>query len=277
MSKLIKFVNKFYMKKFLFLFQQFIKCSLIYFIAFIWLRFFLNELWQILLSSFIITFVIELGSILFSKKKSNSSYLKFKEKEDADDMYFSLVNSDYINFLFSLFSTRFNKIEKKKEYLKIKSEKNLIVFPVSTLDTITAPFIVNIIKKIKNTQFDKLMILCYDYDNSCNAVLQSYNKEIFLLNRYESYSYLYKEFDFYPEITHKFYKQEKHTLKELIAYSLNKSRAKGYLISAVILFITSFFVQINLYYCMIATILLLLALISYINPKYNKKTIKNFF
>lgn len=278
MSKLIKNVNKFYMKKFLYLFQQFIKCSLIFFIAFIWLRFFLKELWQILLSAFIITLVIEIGTFLLTRKKNNSSYLKLKEKEDADDMYFSLINSNYIDFLFNLFSTRFGKIEKKKEYIKIKSEQeNLIVYPMPSLDTINAPAIVNIMKKFKNVHFDKLMIICYDYDASCNAILQSYNKEIFLLNRYECYSSIYKEFDFYPMITHKFYKKGKQTFKDLLAYSLNKSRAKGYLISATIIFITSFFVQINLYYCIIATILLLLALISYINPKYNKKTAKNFF
>ena len=115
--------------------------------------------------------------------------------------------------------------------------------------------------------------MCYEYDKNLLAFIKNFNQHIILIDRFECYS-LYKEYEFFPEITEIYKKEAKPTFKDLLSIAFNRSRTKGYLFSAIILFITSFFVKINLYYCIISSILLLFALISYINPKYNKKSIK---
>ena len=267
------------MKKLLYISQHLLKCTLIFFIAFIWLKFCIDKGWLTILLSIAITLSIELVSILLSRKKNAISSLKLIEKEKAEDMYFSLINSNAIDFLYNLFKTRFQLAEKKKNYIKIKkeNEENYIVYPVLSLDILNASQIANIMKGLNKENFSKLILICFDYDSNCDSLLKSYNKEIIILNKFETYATIFKEFDYYPQITHKFYKNTKQTFKQLIAFSLNKSRSKGYIISAIILFITSFFVKLNLYYCIIASVLLILALVSYINPQFNQKQKTNLF
>ena len=60
-------------------------------------------------------------------------------------------------------------------------------------------------------------------------------------------------------------------LKDFVSYSFNKNRTKGYLFSAFVLILSSLFVRATIYYCIIASILVVFAFVSQFNPYFNKK------
>ena len=262
------------MKKLLLLFQVLLKCGLIFLIAFIWLRYFLHSLWLSFIIATALTIIVELASCLYMRKNKNKMNLKIKEREDAENMFFSLISvNNGIEFFEKLAQTRHSIVIRKKDYLIIKTneKEKVLLYPFLKLDALTPQNIVNIKKISQKEQPDKIIISCYDYTKDCPIFIKNFNDSILLLNKDETYAFLFKEYQYFPEITMQYKKTSNLSLKDLIAYSFNRSRTKGYIFSAIILFITSFFVHINIYYCIIATILLLFALISYINPKYNKR------
>jgi hypothetical protein len=260
------------MKKILYLFQILLKFSLIFFIVFIWLKFLLSSLWVAIVLSLAITIIVELVLTLFSKKKNGKKALKLKEKENAENMFLSLVASDdSIDFFERLAKTRHKVVVRKKDYILITNQQETLFFPFIKMQNLSLNDIAIIVKLCKSESVKKCVILCYDFDKNCLAFTKNFDEKIIILDRFDTFS-LYKEYDFYPEITMEYKKEAKLSIKDLIAYSFNKSRTKGYVLSAIFLFLTSFFVNLNIYYCITASILLLFALISFINPKFNNKT-----
>ena len=119
---------------------------------------------------------------------------------------------------------------------------------------------------------NKLVILCNDYDKVLPGFVKNFNQEIIILDKYQTYLSLYKEYDYYPAIIER--QKTKNSYKQYLAVAFNRSKTKGYLFAAVILVLSSFFVKFNIYYYIISSLLLIFALISFINPIYNKKIIK---
>ena len=216
-------------------FQIFFKFLMIFFISFIWVRYFVKSLWQSILISLAITIIIDIISRIFTKKKNAHILLKSKEREKAENCFFSLcMDENNLEFLFKLASSR--------HCCKKLSKCILILHPESK---IMASFVKN-----------------FDID-------------VQLLDQYDAYQKLYKIYDVYPEIKYSYKKDKKLALKDLAMYSLNRARAKGYFFSALILVFSSFFVRANLYYAIVASLLVILALISLYDPfsknKINKE------
>ena len=61
------------------------------------------------------------------------------------------------------------------------------------------------------------------------------------------------------------------TFKDFVAFSFNKKRAKGYLLSAFLLAFSAIFVRTTIYYTIVATLLVVFAIISQFNTTFNIK------
>ena len=190
-------------------------------------------------------------------------------------MFLSLLtDNNYMKFYEEMLKTRYNNISTKKHYILInKNQSTTIVYPFLKIKKLSADDVLEIIKILNKEKYDRLTILCNEYDKETPVFLRNFNQDVMLLDKFESYS-LYKEYDFFPQITNEYKKEAKLTFKDLLSFAFNRTRSKGYVLSAIFLFITSFFVEMNIYYCVVSSILLILALVSYINPKYNKKIVK---
>lgn len=211
---------------------------------------------------------------MIKRRNNNKLNLKIKEREDAENMFFSLISDNNgVDFFEKLAKTRHNFVLRKKDYIIVMNneKERILLYPFLKLNALAPQDIINIYKISHREKCNKVIISCYDYAKECPIFIKNFESKLLLLNKDESYALLFKEYQFFPEITNQYKKTSNLSFKDLIAYSFNRSRTKGYVFSAIILFITSFFVHINIYYCSIATLLLLFALISYINPKYNKK------
>ena len=106
------------MRKLLIILQIFIKCSLIFLICFIWLRFILDSLWLAIILSFAITLTIELITVMFKRSKGIKNSLKAKEKEDAENMFYSLLHDkNKVDFFYNLAKARHQNVSKNKSYV----------------------------------------------------------------------------------------------------------------------------------------------------------------
>lgn len=261
------------MKKFLYILQLFLKFSLIFFISFIWLRYALKSFWIAFGISFLISAFFMLVIFFIKRKNVSKTNLKLNEQEDAENIFLSLsVSQNPTTFFFDLAKSRHKEVLKKKNYIIIKSsdKTNILLYPYIKYNKITKNDLIQIINKIKNEQIDRLIITCFDYEKDVLRFSTNFDIDIKLLDQFESFAYLYKEYNFFPEIVLKNKKEAKRSFKDLIAFSFNKTRTKGYIFASFVLFITSFFVKLNIYYCIISTLLLMFAFISFFNPKFNK-------
>ena len=79
-------------------FQIFFKFLMIFFISFIWVRYFVKSLWQSVLISLAITIFIDIISRIFTKKKNAHILLKSKEREKAENC-FGYLRTKLVRFL----------------------------------------------------------------------------------------------------------------------------------------------------------------------------------
>jgi len=254
------------MKKILFILQIILKIFIIFFLVFIWTRYFIRSLWICLLISAVTSGLIYLFLHFLSNKKNSASNLKIKEKEEAENIFLSLATKgENLNFFYTLAKTRYPSVEKKSKYILINNSEKIksIIFPCLKFSQLTNDDIVQITSIVKKENPSKVIIVCGEISPDTINFANNFDMQILLLDKYSSYKALYKEFDFFPEISFEYKKDKARTFKEIIKFAFSKDKAKGYLLSAFVLLLSSFFVRINLYYCIVSSILLVFALICY--------------
>lgn len=256
--------------------QSVLRIVLIFFLTFIWARYFLREFWLALVVSGLITLVFDLSIRFLTKKKSVKTSLKIKEQEDAENMFLSLATSPKpLDFFFELAKKENPAAEKKARFILLKNrERKVMLYPFLSMNELTKDDIAKIVTIAQKEKADKIVIPSGEISKDAYAFSKSLGKEILLLDKFATYAELYKFYDYFPEITLTYQKSKKLALKEIFAYSFNKSRTKGYFLSAIILFISTLFIRMNLYYCIMASLLILFAIISYFNPYFNIKQSK---
>ncbi len=265
------------MRKINLIFQEILKFTLIYLFCFVWIRYFIKKLWLSVLLTFILTSLIYLIIFCVQRNKQNKTGLKMKEKEDAENMFLSLAcQTDPMDFFVKLASKKHKNITKHKKYIVInhveEKVKTLLYVDVS-FEGMTISRFMSIYNSVKKEKATKIVICCKEItDKGLSAFCQNFNEKFLILDTYATYEKLYKFYDCFPEITHQYKKEKKLAFKDFVAYSFNKKRTKGYLFSAIILIMSSLFIRMTIYYCVVASILVIFALISQFNPYFNVKT-----
>lgn len=256
-------------------FQIFFKIFLIFFITFIWIRYFVRSLWLAVVISIAITAVIDLLTRFISKKRQTSASLKKSEREDAENMFLSLsLEKAPLDFFYKLASSRHSS-EKHDECILIKHpESRIVLFPFTTFSALASDDIVKVIAKTAHLHPTKIVVTCFAISKEAASFAKNFDCEIVILDQYETYQKLYKPYSIFPKISVRYKKDKRLAFKDLAMFSLNRTRAKGYFFSALILVLSSFFVRARLYYCIVASILVVLALVSIYDP-FSKSSPKN--
>ena len=265
------------MRKLNLFFQEVVKFLLWYLLFYVWIRYFVRDFWLAILLSLLSGGAVYASLFLIRLKKQNKTGLKLKEKEDAENMFLSLAcEGNPMDFFVKLASKKHPDITKHKNYLVInhtqEKVKTVLYIDLSFVGLNSARFM-EIYGKVKKEMATKIVICCKEIvERGLLSFCQNFEEKFVILDEYETYQKLYKFYDYFPKITHK-YQAEKHlTFKDFVAYSFNKKRAKGYLLSALVLLISSLFVRMSIYYCIIASLLVIFAIISQFNSHYNPKT-----
>lgn len=241
------------------------KLFLIFLAVFVWIRYFVKSLISSIIISAVITFIIDIVTRLVFKRKEIKLSQKIKEKEDAENMFLSLATTqDYLSFF-----KKFGKDDciKHKDYISfIENSKKTILYPFLSFSSLSINDVAQIMKKVQKSKPQKIIIVAGEISKECFQFIKIFDEEIELLDKYQTYSKLYKPANIYPEITRKVKKNKKLTIKELLAHSFNRARCKGYILSAFALLFCSLFVKATLYYTIVTSLLLIFAIISYTNP-----------
>lgn len=255
------------------------KNTLVFFIAFIWIRFYIKTLYLSLFLSVIITLLFGLVITLKNQKNLNTKKLTCEENKQI-----SICTNE---FLFSNHFTNlnfFNKLANKKhtstiinEFILIKNNGfKIALFPYYETRILTIDTATNIYIKCKELAVDKLVITCKNTNQEAlNFAKQLKNIKLLILEEKQAYFKLLKTYETYPKITNKLIQEDKLTLKQILMLAFNRKKTKGYLFSGVILFFASFVIKYNIYYIVFSSLLFIMALFSYSNAIFNKKMPEN--
>ena len=270
-------VNKYYMKKFKFLktFDALFRIFIIFLACFVWCRYFIENLWISLVVTVIITLFIDFGLNFIKSKKQKKKNI-FEEENTKIQQYintFIFSEPSYnVDFFYDLAKTK-HQAQKKSEYIEIiNSSKKIILYPCFLYRDLNTDDLVHIYNKKKKDTPQRLIICTNTLDNNAEKLAEKLPIEIYILDGNQTYEKLLNKYNHFPCQT-KLKNENKVKFKDLLSYALNKKRTKGYLIASVILLISSVFVSFKIYYLIMSSLLLILALVSFSNPKYNK--IKN--
>lgn len=259
------------------IFQELLKFSFIFLLCFVWLRYIFKKLWLASLLSILISAAVWLTIWLFKQKKSKLKGLKLKEKEDAENMFLSLACANSpMDFFEKLAQKKHQNVTKHKKYIVITHEKEkvktLLYFSPS-FDGLNVAKFMEIYGQIKKEKASKIVICCKCVaDKQVFSFIENFDEKFLIFDEYMTYQKLYKFYDCYPEMTHKYKKEKRLVFKDFLAYSFNKKRTKGYLFSALILILSGLFVRASIYYCIIASLLVVSAIICQFNPYFNPKS-----
>jgi len=241
-------------------------------LSFIWCRYYINSIYATLTISIIFSFVLDIILNFISKKREGKQNLKNEEIKKAENYSNKFIFSQpnyAINFYFNLAQKRHNAKKLKNGVLIEHKDTKILIYPYYRITNFNSENFVDSYNYAKKNKANKLIICANEFEKNIEKLASSLDINVVFLNKYDAYKKLMKEYNYFPEELS--LKEIKTTFKSLIEHGLNKKRMKGYLISAFILIFSSFIVKFNIYYLIMSSILIILALFSYFNPKFNKK------
>ncbi len=249
-------------------------------IAFVWIRYFVGELWICLLCSIICVAVIETCLYLINTKRHRAKNTKKSEQKTIDDIATTFLFSDdkeNLTFFHKLASKKHSATQKSKYIVINNPNKKVILLPFFTYNNFSCDNLLYCLNIIRKDNPKKLVICSTQIDPQAQRLARHFQEfEIVLLDKFDTYHKLLSYYDCYPEIKHTL-KTTPPSKRELLRMSLNKKRAKGYFLSSVVLLLSSFIVRSNIYYVIFSSILLILSLVSYSNPKFNPPSSESIF
>lgn len=264
------------MKVFLKALKFLIKFALVFMIFFIWLRYALGSDLQAALIGLPCTFILIALINLLTKNKKEALSLKSKEEEEARLMFDNLIQNKNYDFFFQLAKSRHkNTIKKRICTIIDNAEGKIMIYPYLKMKPLDKDSTLAISISANKQKVAKVVICAQKIESDVESFCKNLAVDIVLLDQYECYQYLFKEYEFYPQQAAEPSSSESK-FKQILSYAFNRSRTKGYVLSAALLLAISFFIQQNLYYCIVATLLLLFALVSMLNS-CGKTKVKTIF
>lgn len=247
----------------------------VFIVSFLWVRFYQHNPVLILLYSSLITSLIYSAIHLIIKHKQIKN--KSIKKEDL-----AIANLSHL----LLFSTNQECIKIFENSLKLRNLEytkttkyilfnNNMLIPFYSKTKVDDNDILQIFLKAKQLKIKaKLIIICAKNftEDAKNFIKTMSQQEFLLLDERQTFNTFFKPINY--QIETKSQQKNKQKFKDkvnnLVNIAFNKSRFKGYLTSAIILLIASYFMRYNIYYLVFSSLLMILALFSYFNKPFNK-------
>lgn len=248
------------------------KYFIIFAISVLWLNFYLANLVVVIILSTIIS--ITLGKVvsIIKKKKTIIAENSLKEQDHIKNISFQLLLTDHekiINFYNILFKANHNVCLVKNQALLI--DDKYIFIPAYSSQTISIDMVAEYYKQYKENQQIIIAGISFSGD-AINLSNKIRNTKINLLNEQSTYK-LFKKYDFYPDFKISQTVKEKFKLKNLKDIAFTKSNSKQYLYSAIIILITSLFINYSVYYLIFASLLFIFSAICHFKPQNEPSSI----
>lgn len=251
----------------------FFRLLLIFLISFIWLRYITRDFKLSVAVSIFLTLAIDFTIKFFGDKKKRKGIARQKEKLEIESYINSFIFNDdaySVNFFHQLASKRHSAIKNRRFVTITHPDSKIILFPFFLYRPFDADDLIFVYNNLKSQNFSKLIICTNKINSDVFKLCKKINSNIILLDGEQTYIKLLLEYNCYPDKCLQTEDLNKFTWNDLLTYALNKKRTKGYFFSSLILLFSSFLVSYNIYYVVMSSLLLILALISFTNPRFNK-------
>lgn len=256
------------MKKIKDIFKIILESLLIFCIFYIWLDFYLKNNLYATLISLAMTGLLEGILQGIRIKKNGESFLKEKEKIDAQKTFISLAKrGDFMLFFKRLFSSKFNQVNIYDNIIQVEKQgEKIVIIPFIKFKSVCIDDVLSLYHKANKLTPNKIIILCGDIENNVTNFIKNMQPPLIILDQYQTYISIYKEFDFFPEMDKE--TPVNPTFKNTLSKFFNPSHARGFIFSALFLLVGSFFTKMNLYYLICTSLLMIFGLISLCNKKH---------
>lgn len=249
--------------------------------TFLWVRYHEHNTLLILLYSSVITIIFCLTLCLFLKIKNKKKSLTAKHARQIELLAQKLIfatQSDVIKIFEHALKKRDISYTKTTKYLAF--DQNLIV-PIFYKTKVDENSLLEVLLSLKTKKVSaKLVCICAcDFDSTAKTLASKFTHyNILLYDKKQTYTVFFKPVKYEVEniVTKKQKTPFKQKIIALTNVAFNKKRFKGYMLSAIVLLIASYFMRYSLYYLISSSILVLFALFSYFNKPFNVAE-KNLF
>ena len=252
--------------------DAFFRLFIIFLVAFVWIRYFIDSFWISLVISILTTFAIDIIFAYIKNKKQNKLNIKKEKKKKIDGYMNSFIYCDKkycIDFFYKLCSKNYNTIKKSKYLIISHPETNIILYPIFLYRPLNIDDVIECYNSVKKEKPKRIVICTNSYDSNVLKFSLSLGIETLLLDKQQTYISLLEKYDIYPKIT-KINNSNKITFKQILLSALDKKRAKAYFVSALFLLFSSLFVYYKIYYLIFSTLLLIMCLLCLFSFKFNK-------
>ena len=264
-------------------FNLLFRIFIIFLICFVWIRYFVKNLSMALVYTSLLTISIEILIHFLLQRKNKKNELKKEEEKLAEKISSNFIydSKKAIKYFSSLCKINYSvKTYSKFLVLSGKEEKSnlTILYPLYSYNNLSAQDLVNILQKTEKFSPNKIVVCTYKIGADAKSFVSKIkDTKIVLLDSRDCFLKLIKPHNFYPEDLKEIDFSSKPKFKEFLLASISHQRAKGYLLASLVLLFSSFIVKMNIYYVVVSSLLLILALISLLykpkNINYNENVL----
>lgn len=256
-----------------------LKIILVFFIFFVWIRFYQASLYLSLFYTALATIIVVSIFIALQNKRYTKQNVTKEEtnfiKAYTNEFLFSTSEVN-LQFFLTLVQKKHKAFIKSNFILIPKQNYMIALFPYYKTRKLDVDTLTNIYIEAKQLNVNKLIITCKSYEQEVlNLAKQITNLKLVMLEEKLTFFKLLKPYEHYPQIEHKLIEEKKLTTSQIMHIMFHRKKAKGYIISGTVLLLGSFVIRYNLYYIIFATILYFMALFSFFNLSFNKKITEN--
>ena len=224
----------------------------VFFVAYVWTRFFwTDQRINLLISFFVMVLVCLIYNYILQKKEKKTASVK-KDIQNAEDIStnFLLMTKTEILKQFCKFLGKKYQIKQEKSYILVNGN---ILYPVFDGQELSDKDILLIYQKTKDIDCKKIIVVCHKKSNSANEILQIFgDKKYIILDAIEAYKSIYKPLEFeVPKVCHKTKKDK--NIKTYLNVAFGKKNTKNYFMVSAFLLFGSFVLRYNIYYLIFAS------------------------
>jgi hypothetical protein len=242
-------------------------------VAFVWIRYYIDNVWVTLVAATAITLFVNILLEILLKIKHKGREIKAKELKRISEIGNQLLlntRGQNIDFFAGLLKDEDCSVIPTDDCIVAKKdERTILICPDFSVQPLNKQAIVEHIRYAISIRATKIAVFCLSYEKNIEQFCTTLpDIKIKIYDPVKTYSLL-KNYNCFPEITRRLSVKQKMNLKQLCAYALNRSRAKGYMLSGLLLFAISFVTFYRLYYLISASVLIGFGLLSYFNKRFN--------
>lgn len=254
------------------LIDLFFKSMLLFFLNLIWTLYFIQVGWLCVILS-LITSIGMLILIEYRKKKKTKRTKPLLEEQNLIENItntFIYMPQNLVVAFFNNMLQKDYKTQVHKNYLSIESTSPIILYPYFKNENLNSDKLIEIYNSISPKKFKRLIILTNKYNPNVLGTINNFKNQVLILDNKQTYYNFCNKFNCYPKLIVFNKPQPKNTYKQLLAIAFNKKKTKGYALSALFIVFSSIFVTYKIYYLIVASILIIFAILSQFQFNFNK-------